>query len=118
MIGKSNSRLSLGFAPALLIASAACGLPGPGTPAGSGFTPVAPAVGKTPAATGAPTSAPPTAVPTAIPTVIHKVSPGEPPGGSESQIRDADTSSVASQRRANGGKIITTTNSSARLTRA
>jgi hypothetical protein len=56
-----------------------------------------------PAASAPPTEMVVPATETLAP-VVHSLTPGDPPGGFESQIRDADTSTVAAQRRASAGE--------------
>jgi hypothetical protein len=63
-----------------------------------------------PAATSLPTAGSGSPADTSVPPadtlapVVHLLTPGDPPGGFESQIRDADTSSVAAQKRASAGE--------------
>ncbi len=81
----------------LLVITSACNLPTgqPSIQGSSGITPVVSASDTAiPAVTVAATPSP----------IAHKVIPGDPPGSFESRITDPDTSSLASQHRANAGE--------------
>jgi len=99
MARKWNSLFAGVGIAALIAATLACNLSPATTASTAGATSTPGAIPNTVQAMDTPVSPTDTLAP-----IVHTLTPGDPPGGFESAIRDADTSSVGSQHRANAGE--------------